>query len=885
MGAVFLATEVALGRIVAVKVLSPSLARNERFRLRFEHEARAAAAISHPSVVQVYTVGETAGDPPLPYIIMQYVDGIALDEMLRRQGPFSERRARRLLRDVAAALAAAHERDLVHRDIKPANILIEGATGRVYVADFGISVALSPRAIGGAQPVIEHGLIIGTAPYMSPEQAAGDVVGPKSDVYSLGILAYEILSGSMPFDAHSASEWRAAHLLKQPTPLRERRKGISNDLARLVDRCLAKEPGLRPAAADLAIELLPSAEDEILWPPPGLAPLPVLGRWLRRAATILIGATAVFLGALAIPLPGVHSAAGWWEPWAGGTVVATSTAPAPNGGSVVIWQVTVLLSMLALSIALGLFVSLILRSQRTILELRGRGWRRETIRDALADPDGRTGLVLAGSAEFATKQVDARTRICRFRRLAHTGLLAGAGWIFLVLSTWAASVLAGSPLQPAGGPPIGPAQLLVVGLPIMAALMVTGAALFQERRGTGVPWRRAHTGAFAVPSDFTAAEITSWYAELHGDPVPTLPSRPPSRTLLRSIKFGAGLLTGWIIVGLLLLVTSTLFAGRLARRLGPDTATLAAFVEGIDSQSALANARAALRTYMPTTGLNDVTSDALLAGLLDAPPRGLPNYPVEPRIVLGSRQSGLASTTLVQEALARASELSADTLEILSTLADHPRTRAVRALARRRALTLPLEGDASSSIRTAMEANAAGAVLAAARGDLTDAAARLGENAAIAELALAAPGPQWPETGLRMLHSLVLLPLAEVERLRGNVSREAELRSAATGVAETIYRFGPSLRVGAIGLGGDPRDFRLLRRLQAKTSVPSGLRAAAIEESGNAVCLNPREWLAGAHPARYTELGGNQVVPNAFRTWGIASVVARIQYCADLSRT
>jgi len=884
MGAVYLATEVALGRIVAVKVLSPSLAQNEQFRLRFEHEARAAAAISHPSVVQVYTVGEAAGNPPLPYIIMQYVDGMALDEMLRAHGPFSERRARRLLRDVAAALAAAHERDLVHRDIKPANILIEGATGRVYVADFGISVALSPRAIGGAQPVIEPGLIIGTAPYMSPEQAAGDAVGPQSDVYSLGILAYEVLSGTMPFEAHSAAEWRGAHLLRQPTPLRDRRKGISDDLARLVDSCLAKESGSRPVAAELAIKLLPSAEDEILWPPPGFASLPVAGRWLRRAAAILIGATAVFLGALAVPLPGVHTAAGWWEAWAGGSFVATSTARAPNGDAVVLWQVTVLLSMLSLSIGLGLFVGLMARARRTTFELRGRGWRKETIRDAVADPDGRTGLILVGLAEFADKPSADRVRIRRARRRAHAALLTGAGWIVVVLAAWAASIVAGSPLQPEGGPPVGLAALFVVGIPLLAVLLFGGAALYRERRDIGVRWRRAHTGTFTVPSDFTAAEITSWYAELPGDPGPALSNGPPSRTVLRSIELGAAVFTGWIISAVSLLVTSVFLAGQLARRVGPDTAKVAAFVEGMDSRSPLANARVALRIKPSTSGRDNATSDTLLPGLLEAPPRGLPVYPVEPRVVLGSRQSGFTSTTLVQDALSRATRFSADTLEILSRLDGHPRTKALRALARTQAVRLPLEGDVSSSIRTAMEANAAGAVLASARGDLTDAAARFGENAAIAELALASPGPYWPETGLRMLHSLVLLPLAEVERLRGNVVRETELRRAATDVAETIYMFGPSLRVGAIGLGADPRDLRLLRRLQLNDFVPPGFRVAAVEESGNAVCLNPREWLAGAHRARHSQLEGNQVIPEPFRTRGVASVLARIRYCADLSR-
>jgi hypothetical protein len=326
-----------------------------------------------------------------------------------------------------------------------------------------------------------------------------------------------------------------------------------------------------------------------------------------------------------------------------------------------------------------------------------------------------------------------------------------------------------------------------------------------------------HAGTFAVPTDFTAVEVTLWYAERPGDAGAPISSRPWSRTFLRSTTVAAGLLTAWIIAGLSLLVTSIFIAGRLARRVGPDAARIAAFVEGMDRSSALAD--------------------------------------------------------------------RSDTLEMLLVVSEHPRTKAVRALAQSQLGQLPSEGDLSSSIRTALEANAAGAVLAAARGDLEAAAGRLGENAAIAELALDSPGPYWSETGLRMLHALVLLPLAEVERLRGNLSREAELRRAATGVAETIYRFGPSLRVGAIGLGGDPRDLRLLQQLKTNPAVPSGLRAVAVEESGNAACLNPRKSLAGVDSARYSELGERQPTPEPFRRRGIASVISRIQYCADLSRT
>lgn len=884
MGAVYLATEVALGRVVAVKVLASALARDDRFRVRFEHEARAAAALTHPNVVQVYTVGEAAGSPPLSFIIMQYVDGTALDVVLAEHGPFPERRARRLLRDVAAALAAAHQHDLVHRDIKPSNILIERATGRAFVADFGISVALSPRAIGGAQPVVEEGLIIGTAPYMSPEQASGDVIGPPSDVYSLGVLAYEVLSGSLPFSAHSPAGWRAAHLSDAPVPLRERRKGISDDIVRLVDRCLAKEPEARPAATQLAAELLPSAEDEILWPPPGLADLPRLGRWLRRAAILMIGAMTVLAVTLALPLAGIHTAAGWWRVWAAGNVVATETVAAPSSGAVVFWQAAVLLSAIALSVGLVLLVGVLARSRHTTLALRERGWRLDTVGDALADPDGRTGLLLAGTGEFAARSSTDRDRVRRFRRLAHVAILSGAGWIFACLAMWAVSVAVGSPFEPAGGPPLGLVQLVVMAVPLLASIGVALALVLRERQTTGAAWRRAHTGTFAVPSDLSEKEVAVWYAEVPGDPGPAPAGTPPGRLYHGAIVSAAALLTGWIVVCLTLLLGATLVAGSFARRIGLETAKVAAFVEQDPGGNALADSRIALRSYLPNTGIGAATTPPQVAGLLEAPPSGLPLYPIEPRLVLGGRPDALPTTRLVADALRRAGELPADTLALLEVLADHPRTRRLRLLAQSGRLSLPEEGNAALAIRSAMEANAAGAVLAAARGNLPEAADRLGENGVIAQVALASPGRYWPVTGLRMLSALVLLPLAEVERHRGGRARETDLRRLAAGVAEVTDRFSTSWLTGAVGLGSDPRDFHVLERLESDSLVPPGLRKAALEEAGGGVCLNQREVLSGADPARRTAVGGAQVIPDGFQIRGASRVLQRIRYCMSVAK-
>jgi hypothetical protein len=175
-----------------------------------------------------------------------------------------------------------------------------------------------------------------------------------------------------------------------------------------------------------------------------------------------------------------------------------------------------------------------------------------------------------------------------------------------------------------------------------------------------------------------------------------------------------------------------------------------------------------------------------------------------------------------------------------------------------------------------LEANAAGAVLAAARGNLREAAARLGENARVAEAAVA----QWPEPGLRMLLTLAVLPLAELERLRGNPARAALLDRLAQGI-EAIDRSIPAWKRGGVGLAGDPRALELLARLQADTILPEGLRRAVLEAAGDGVCLNPREWLTGGDPARPARLAGLPLVPEPFRRRGLGGFPDRLRYCTE----
>ena len=245
MGVVYRARDERLQRRVAIKVLPPELAFQQDIRERFTREAQTAARLSHPHIVPIHTVGEGAG---LVYFVMGYVDGESVAARIRRRGRLPAEEVRRIMRETADALSAAHALSVIHRDIKPDNILLEGTRGRVMVTDFGIAKALS--AASGAT-LTGVGVAIGTPAFMSPEQAAGerDIDG-RSDLYSLGVVTYQMLTGELPFNAPSV----AGILMKQitePAPdLRRKRPDIPEDLALAVARCLEKDPSNRWPTAD-----------------------------------------------------------------------------------------------------------------------------------------------------------------------------------------------------------------------------------------------------------------------------------------------------------------------------------------------------------------------------------------------------------------------------------------------------------------------------------------------------------------------------------------------------------------------------------------------------------------------------------------------------------
>ena len=247
MAEVFLAHDRILGRDLALKVPREDFAKDAAFVSRFQREAISAAALNHPHVVQVYDQGH-AEDGRL-YIAMEYVPGGNLKDLILRRGLLDPAEAARLASQVAEALGAAHERGIVHRDVKPQNVLL-GEAGEAKVADFGIALAASTSTTSGTNRVF------GTASYMSPEQAMGERVGPASDLYSLGVVLYEMLTGTLPFEAEGALATAMKHITDQPIPPRVRDPSVPEAMDALVMGLLAKDPEERCGSAfELAEDL------------------------------------------------------------------------------------------------------------------------------------------------------------------------------------------------------------------------------------------------------------------------------------------------------------------------------------------------------------------------------------------------------------------------------------------------------------------------------------------------------------------------------------------------------------------------------------------------------------------------------------------------------
>ncbi len=284
MGEVWRATDTALGRPVAVKVLKSEYADDPSFRSRFETEARHAASLHHPGVASVYDVGESAelgaadgSGLPRPFLVMELVDGQPLSALLRGGRPLDPEAVRDLMAQAADAIGAAHHAGIVHRDVKPANLLVTPER-RIKITDFGIA-----RASDGLG-LTSTGQVMGTPQYLSPEQARGSTATPASDFYSLGVVAFECLVGMRPFDADSPVATALAHL-NDPVPGLPR--SVPADLAAVVRRAMAKDPAERyPDAAALAAAFRDPATGAV-------APTAVVPAAAAPAATVCSRASAL----------------------------------------------------------------------------------------------------------------------------------------------------------------------------------------------------------------------------------------------------------------------------------------------------------------------------------------------------------------------------------------------------------------------------------------------------------------------------------------------------------------------------------------------------------------------------------------------------------------
>lgn len=338
MGAVYLARDLTLEREVAIKVVTPASDRDGMYE-RFRREAKTAARLSHPNIVPLHAFGEVDG---MPYFVMGYVRGESLADRMRRDGRLPEDDARRILTEIADALDHAHRQGVVHRDVKPDNVLLEDASGRALLTDFGIA-----KTITHGETLTQHGSVVGTPHYMSPEQAAGrgDIDG-RSDIYSLGVMAYAMLAGRLPFEGPSVANILAGHLTQEPPSLRSLVPTVSDSMMQAVERCMSKDPAKRwPDSRALKASLgtieeakLPDALESIQGhglPFLAISALLLLATWfivIRQqhaparilgliggtivAGYVLIVASLRFEGfPLALTQRVIWSEPGWWPYW------------------------------------------------------------------------------------------------------------------------------------------------------------------------------------------------------------------------------------------------------------------------------------------------------------------------------------------------------------------------------------------------------------------------------------------------------------------------------------------------------------------------------------------------------------------------------------------
>jgi serine/threonine-protein kinase len=419
MSRVFLAHDATLDRDVVVKVLRVSLAAAVSVE-RFRREIMVSAGLQHPHIVPVLSAGEIDG---LPYFMMPYVRGESLRARMQR-GPLSIRETISVMRDVARALGYAHEHGIIHRDVKPDNILMSG--GAASVTDFGVAKAVSASRRGADRPqgstMTGVGISLGTPAYMAPEQAAADPnLDHRADLYSLGIVAYEMLAGAPPFHGRSPQQVLSAHLTERPKPIRQRRYDVPDALVALIESCLEKEPQARPKTAAEVVRTLDSLDASS-----GAfqaRSIRLRRNWRKYVPHALLG--GLMIAAVAWGLGGRGDDA----PPAPSP--APATAPAPESVALTLVPIRALGRDAALtSAAEGLTEELVARLGRVPgVRLTARGLPADTADSTAAPaPGGRGDLLIDGALRRERGRVRATLRLVSVRgdSTAWSGAFEGA---------------------------------------------------------------------------------------------------------------------------------------------------------------------------------------------------------------------------------------------------------------------------------------------------------------------------------------------------------------------------------------------------------------------------------------------------------------------------
>jgi tRNA A-37 threonylcarbamoyl transferase component Bud32 len=429
MSYVFVGRDAVLKREVAVKMLAPILADDPTARKRFTREAEAIAAVSHPNIVNVFQVGELPGRA-IPYFVMQFVDGPTLGMGALHGRMLTEARVRRLMGDIAAGLAAAHRRKVYHRDIKPNNIVLDGETGRAMVLDFGISAAYSSRRQSLGHRLTDEGMYVGTPTYMSPEQGNSEDVTGKSDVYSLGVLAFELLVGHAPFEGTPVAVM-SKHMQEVPPRVDELRSDVTPEFATLIAKCLEKNPVRRPTAQEIVFFLNPGDKQVVEWPPPGMSRVRGIGARLLASVSSTAVAAAIFFGIITI--------------WPQVAVLRGPGAPEAN-----LLRSFVLGASLALIFGLAtIFAFFALIALQRWRWAAASGYPLWVVGDVLCDSRRDAGHLINGTGDFAFVQGPQRRELLGFRRVRLVVQVLAAVLALVGVGRWVTVWLLAGGTQPA----------------------------------------------------------------------------------------------------------------------------------------------------------------------------------------------------------------------------------------------------------------------------------------------------------------------------------------------------------------------------------------------------------------------------------------------------